>query len=199
MHVLELIPIVVAVLLSVCAFAIFLSVAISFFEDKTTHAVKKNKKSIVETGTMTVFFIVYYLVVKNSIGYSEPFSVYLKIIMSIIGLSLIVVGTYVNVRGRYELGQNWANQIKIYTDHRLLTTGMYSLVRHPLYASLIWIFFGGSVLFSNWVAFLLTALLFVPFMYYRAKQEEQLLSESFKSAYTHYVAQVPMFFPKGTK
>jgi protein-S-isoprenylcysteine O-methyltransferase Ste14 len=93
------------------------------------------------------------------------------------------------------LGKNWANQIKIYSKHTLITKGVYKIVRHPLYASLIWIFYACSVLYLNWLAFLLNTLIFVPMMNYRAKQEEELLEKQFKD-YKRYKNKVGRFFPK---
>ena len=107
----------------------------------------------------------------------------------------MVFSAAVNICGRMSLGKNWANQIKIYPDHVFVASGAYRLVRHPLYASIIWIFFGASLVYENYVAFFLTLLVFVPFMYYRAKQEEDLLTKEFQD-YKNYQKEVGMFFPK---
>jgi len=180
------------VLLSVLA--IFISVAINFSAVDNTRKAIREKKSIVETGTMTLFFFVFYLVIKFGIGVLEgKFSLYIPIIC--IGLILIVVGTIVNIAGRFSLGKNWANQIKVYSNHSLVTTGVYRFVRHPLYASLIWMFFGGSFVYANYIAFLLNLFVFIPFMYYRAKQEEAILVARFEE-YSAYQKNTGMFFPK---
>jgi protein-S-isoprenylcysteine O-methyltransferase Ste14 len=73
--------------------------------------------------------------------------------------------------------------------------GAYRIVRHPLYASLIWVFYGASIVYLNYYAFLLNTFVFIPFMYYRAKQEEELLEKEF-SDYNKYTLNVGMFFPK---
>jgi protein-S-isoprenylcysteine O-methyltransferase Ste14 len=173
---------------------IFISVLINFLEADKSRGVKREKKSIVETGTMTLFFVIYYLVIKFNIG---TFLVNFKIhiILVVLGLILLVLGCTVNVVGRFSLGKNWANQIKIYNDQTLVRGGVYSYVRHPLYASLIWMFFGGSIIYLNYLAFLLNIFVFIPFMYYRAKQEEKELVLKFED-YKDYRKKVGMFFPK---
>jgi protein-S-isoprenylcysteine O-methyltransferase Ste14 len=188
-------PYFISTTLSLCTLAIFLSVAISFLEHSKKDEVKKEKKSIVETGTMTGFFVMYYLIIRFHLGTITMSSQRDQVYLIAIGIVVIVVGTLVNVIGRYQLGKNWANQIKIYKDHQLMTSGMFKIVRHPLYASLIWIFFGASFIYQNWLAFLLNSFIFLPFMYYRAKQEESLLKKEFPD-YGTYTKRVGMFFPK---
>ena len=108
-------------------------------------------------------------------------------------MKLIVLGCGVNIAGRLNLGRNWANQVTIYEDQRLVTGVVYRLVRHPLYASLIWMFYGASLVYANVAAALANTLVFVPFMIYRARQEEKLLLKEFKD-YAAYRARVGMFF-----
>ena len=54
------------IILSTCA--ILISILINFIESSEKNIVKKEKKSIVETGTMMLFFLVYYSFIKLSIG-----------------------------------------------------------------------------------------------------------------------------------
>lgn len=182
----------IIIILSVLA--IFVSVLVNFIECDKRRKVMREKKSIVETGTMTLFFVVYYVIIKMRVG-TIHLDWKLHLIFIVIGLILIVVGSFVNIRGRFSLGRNWANQIKIYNDHTLVQSGVYKIVRHPLYASLIWMFFGGSLVYMNYLAFALNSFIFIPFMYYRAKQEEIALSSRFKEYY-NYKDKVGMFFPK---
>ncbi len=183
------------IVIIICVLTIITFIFINFVEGSKKHKAKHKKKSIVETGTMFLFFFLYYFLIKFNVGLIQINNINLRVLTIIMGLILIVIGTVVNVKGRLKLGKNWANQIKIYEDHTLVTSGIYGFVRHPLYASLIWMFYGGSLVYLNWSAFLLTTLIFIPFMYYRAKQEEKLLSKQFED-YSKYKQKVGMFFPK---
>ena len=177
---------------------VIVAIIIDFIEFHPRKNEKKKKKSIVETGSMFLFFFIYSNLIRFGIGNFEIKNVNLRLIMLIFGTFLIVFGAYFNVKGRFNLGKNWSNQIKIYKDHTLVTSGLYSIVRHPLYASLIWMFYGGSLAYSNYMCFLINTFVFVPFMYYRAKQEEKLLKEEFKN-YKEYQNNVGMFFPNLNK
>lgn len=150
----------------------------------------KEVKSIVETASMSFFFFIVALVVNlGCCTYS-----YNNTVLNIIFLIIYIISIATNLLGRYYLGNNWGNNVVIYTDHTLVTNGIYKIVRHPLYASIIWAIYAIGVLRSNYMVFILNTLIFIPFMYYRAKQEEKELIKVFKD-YKDYQKKTGMFFP----
>jgi protein-S-isoprenylcysteine O-methyltransferase Ste14 len=171
--------------------ALFASIFIDFKLFNNKENTKKSKKSIVATGSMIGFYFVYYAVLRFKIGVIS----FSNDAIIIIGTIMILAGSIINILGRLNLKDNWANHIKIYDGHKLITIGMYKIVRHPLYASIMLMLFGGSLAYRNWASAVLTMFVFIPFMYYRAKQEEELLSKEFEE-YNDYKKQVGMFFPK---
>lgn len=183
------------IVVSLCVFAVVMAVLIDFVEFQKRDGAKKEKKSIVETGTMFLFFFLFYSFIRFNVGQINlGFSIPL-VVLNALGLIVLITGSVVNISGRLRLGKNWSNQIKIYKDHTFISKGVYSLVRHPLYASIIWMFLAASVVFLNYLAFLSTILIFIPAMYYRAKQEELMLIREFEN-YKTYKSKVGMFFPK---
>ena len=77
-----------------------------------------------------------------------------------------------------------------------MSRGPFALVRHPLYASLIWMFLGGSLVFASASALLLTLAVFVPMMYVRGKKEDALLKEAFGEVYDAYRRRTGMLLPR---
>ena len=152
---------------------------------------KKEVKSIVETTSMTLFFVVIWLVISLKLGSFNYQNIYLDIIFIII----YIIGVTFNLLGRYYLGKNWGNNVIIYNDHTLITNGVYKVVRHPLYASIIWMIYAVGILCQNYLVIILNTIIFIPFMYYRAKQEEKELINTFKE-YNDYKKNTGMFFPK---
>ncbi len=78
----------------------------------------------------------------------------------------------------------------------LNTTGIYSIVRHPLYLGnfVIWV---GVVLFPR--SILLAAFCFLAFFLYYERiiiAEETFLSEKFGAVFTQWAEKTPMFIPK---
>ena len=161
---------IINLVIIICVFSVFIAVLIDFTEFEARKDAKKEKKSVVETGTMFLFFFLFYFLIRFSVGSLFIKIGFLEIFLVIIGAIILVLGCIVNIIGRFNLGKNWSNQIKIYKDHTFISGGVYKIVRHPLYASIIWMFFGASLIFLNYVAFLANILIFIPFMYYRAKQ-----------------------------
>ena len=185
----------ISIVIRLCVLIIFVAIAVNFIKADQQKNTKNEKKSFVETGTMILFFLAFYFIIKTGWGAVKISNLNIRVILSILGIWIVVLGTAFNILGRLALGSNWANQVKIYSNQTLVQAGVYKIVRHPLYASLIWMFFASSVIYLNWIAFLANLLIFIPFMTYRAKQEESLLSKQFPD-YKVYQQKVGMFFPK---
>ena len=182
---------IISALITLSVVAVFVAIFIDFVIYNSKNTVKKSRRSIVATGSMIGFYVVYYFVLRYRIGglyFIDPYII-------IIGTAMIVAGAVFNILGRIQLKGNWANHIKIYEGHSLVNRGIYKVVRHPLYASIMLMLFGGSIAYRNWLSAVLTAFVFIPFMYYRAKQEETLLQEEF-AEYEEYKKTTGMFFPK---
>ena len=164
------------------------------FKASKTHKEDYVVKSRVETLSMSAFFVVVYLTVRFGIGsFGIPDGWYYP--LSGLAIVVLAIGVFFNLRGRDILGKNWGNHVVIYKDHELVTSGVYRIVRHPLYASIIWMIFAVGVIYANYWVFILNAVVFIPAMYYRAKQEEAELLKRFKD-YKKYKKAVGMFFPK---
>ena len=188
--------VMISLFVAVCVLAIFISVLFNFLNVQKG-VKKKEKKSIVETGSMIGFFLLYYVIIRVS-WTQLHIPVTPRLVLACVGLILILLGTYVNIWGRVHLGKNWANQVTMYENQTLVTTGPFRFVRHPLYASLVWMFIGGSLLYLNPASLIATVLIFIPFMIYRAKQEEVFLCKRFKE-YKTFQQSTGMLFPKVIK
>jgi len=177
-----------------CSSALIVSVIADFLLYQENDNTKKVKKSKVATWNMSLlFFVIYLLIISNTWKLYIPDNY--KIIIITIWIILTIIWTIFNIIWRFYLSNNWANHIKIYDNHSLVTSWPYKIVRHPLYASLIWFWLWVWLVYSNILVIVLISFVFIPMMYYRARQEEILLSERFKE-YTDYKKKVWMFFPK---
>jgi protein-S-isoprenylcysteine O-methyltransferase Ste14 len=179
-------------LVTLCTALVLTAVFINFMLAKESHAVHSRRKSAIATGSMLAFFVGIYLLIRFRVGVCEIPAIYYP--AAIFGLMLLFLGTAINIMGRFALGRNWGNQVIIYEDHKLVTGGVYRVVRHPLYAGLIWMFIGAALVFQNWTALAATVFVFLPAMFYRAKLEEKILAAQFPT-YSDYRNQTGMFFP----
>ncbi len=106
----------------------------------------------------------------------------------IVSLYLAVHGIFLLVRlGKPRRG-DWEN-----TD-RLVTTGLYGLIRHPLYASLMYLGAGIFLEHATTAAFLL-AVLNTAALYLTARIEEGEMIAKFGEEYRDYMGKTKMFVP----
>lgn len=183
------------IVIILCTISVIFAILIDFIIYHKPKESKMKVNSWVETGSMFLFFLLYYLLMHLKWGRINLESKSTISLFSITGSMLLIIGCYINIKGRFLLKHNWANQVTIYHNHTLVTKGVYKLVRHPLYASIIWMLLGGCFVYTNYIALTSVLLVFIPMMYYRAKQEEKLLQSEF-SEYIVYKNEVWMLFPK---
>lgn len=97
--------------------------------------------------------------------------------------------------GRLHLGKFWSNTITQKEDHRVIDTGPYGIVRHPIYTGLI---FGMLVtgVAIGLVTTILGAILISLGMWQKGRMEEVFLSKELgEDAYGAYCRRVPMIIP----
>ena len=106
-------------------------------------------------------------------------------------LSFIFIGTLGSILCLYWLGRSFSIMA---TARRLVTTGPYSIVRHPLYVCEA-VFVTGLIIshFSTMMAAL--GLLQFLLQFRRAKYEEAILRQTFPE-YEEYARRVPMLIPR---
>jgi protein-S-isoprenylcysteine O-methyltransferase Ste14 len=88
--------------------------------------------------------------------------------------------------------------LKVAETHRtekVITTGVYSLVRHPQYLGALLAHLALSILFSALYSLLFTPLLII-YLFLIAWKEEKELVKEFGIEYDEYKSKVPMFIPK---
>jgi len=96
---------------------------------------------------------------------------------------------------RIHLGRFWSNAITHKEDHRVVDTGPYGVVRHPIYTGLIIAILATGVAVATWTS-LLGALLISFGEWQKARMEEGFLTaELGAEAYGPYCRRVPMIVP----
>jgi protein-S-isoprenylcysteine O-methyltransferase Ste14 len=94
-----------------------------------------------------------------------------------------------------DLGTNWSVTLQVRENHRLVTQGIYTRVRHPMYLGLFLYSLGQALVLPNWLAgpsYLVTfGLLFL----LRVGREERMMREEFGSEYEAYTARTARLVP----
>jgi len=176
---------------ALCVLVMLAAIIVSFLNTKQPREFKE-RRSPVATASMTAFFVLLYFTIRFRWSALEPSG---WIAVRSFGLALMLFGAAFNVWGRFYLRTNWADHVRIYDDQTLITTGPYRIVRHPLYASLIWMFYGAAIAYLNPLAALENTLIFIPAMIYRSNLEERALQETFGDTFSDYRKKTGRFFP----
>ena len=98
-------------------------------------------------------------------------------------------------RSHVDLGRNWSVTLKVREQHVLVKSGVYRLVRHPMYLSFFLLGLAQMLLLANWLAgasgFIGAGLLFA----FRVLREERMMLESFGDEYRSYMAHTKRIIP----
>ena len=130
---------------------------------------------------------------RRTFGPFTPGPPALGLILAGLAASLAVGSTWLTLLAVRVLGREWSFQARLVEGHRLVTEGPYGLVRHPLYASLIFVSFGWGLIRQSWPA-LAAALALAVFFNAKALREERWLREKFPE-YAAYEQRVRRFVP----
>ncbi|MCW7540777.1 protein-S-isoprenylcysteine O-methyltransferase [Aquabacterium sp. A7-Y] len=94
------------------------------------------------------------------------------------------------------LGRQWSPSLEVHAEHRLVTEGVYRLVRHPMYAS-IWLFaLAQPLLIQNAVAGALAVPGFALLYFLRVPREEALMLDTFGDEYRAYMRRAGRVLPR---
>ena len=94
-----------------------------------------------------------------------------------------------------ELGSCFSSTLVIREGHKLVRTGPYRYVRHPMYSSYLMLFMGAFLVSGNWVIGLSGTAVIATLMTVRLAREEALLVERFGKEYEEYRSSTGMFIP----
>ena len=117
---------------------------------------------------------------------------------NLFGLILLVTGYVVHLGYAHKEFKKCGIQTHhcLAEPKELVTSGIYSKIRHPGYLGLILIYFGLALIFGV-VWMLIPAVVFTILTYLTAIKEEGLLKQEFGRGYEEYMSRVPwMFIPK---
>jgi protein-S-isoprenylcysteine O-methyltransferase Ste14 len=100
---------------------------------------------------------------------------------------------------RLSLGRLWSSSVTKKADHRIIDSGPYAIVRHPIYTGVIAAVYATAVLKGAAVG--IAGVLLMTFGFWlKARLEERFLREQLgPDAYDAYRQRVPMLLPFGPK
>jgi protein-S-isoprenylcysteine O-methyltransferase Ste14 len=111
-----------------------------------------------------------------------------------VGVGLFAAGGALRLWPVVVLGDRFSGLVAIQPGHRLVTGGIYRVIRHPSYLGLLVNALGWSLAFRSGVGVLLVALMLVPVLA-RIRAEERLLRSQFGTDYEAFCARTWRLLP----
>ena len=95
-----------------------------------------------------------------------------------------------------DLGRHWIPGLAFRPNHKLITSGIFQHIRHPIYAAqLLWAV-AQALLLHNWIAGFSYLLILLPQYLLRVEAEEKMMLERFGDEYRDYMEHTGRLIPK---
>ncbi len=99
-------------------------------------------------------------------------------------------------RTHADLGRSFSPYLELQREHSVVTRGVYSRIRHPMYsAHWLWAV-AQALLLPNWVAGPALLLTFLPLYLRRVPREERMLLDRFGEEYRSYMERTGRLLPR---
>ncbi len=115
--------------------------------------------------------------------------------LALLGFIPILLSTYINFVARRDLARYWTPFASTGKEQKLVKTGIYAKVRHPIYLSGLILSLGFTFIAGNLYGLLFFILSLVAFVT-RIKKEERELITKFGEEYKQYAKETPLLIPK---
>lgn len=125
-------------------------------------------------------------------SFAAPLTFALPAVLGWVLIAVACLGFAFSWWARIHLGRLWSGHVTKKTGHRVIQTGPYALVRHPIYTGVLVAAFATSLLEQNLIAIVGAAVMTFGFFLKARVEEAFLRSELGVSAYDDYRSRVPM-------
>jgi len=112
------------------------------------------------------------------------------------GCFIFVLFCWLLWKSHKDLGENWTPTLAVRENHALQTGGVFSYIRHPMYAAHILWAVAQVLLLHNWIVGYSLLIFVIPQYLYRVGKEEKMMQEEFGGEYTQYMKGTGRIIPR---
>ncbi len=125
----------------------------------------------------------------------DRFVVHRTYALEVIGLGLTWMGVALALWARWHLGQYWSARVTLKEDHKLIRTGPYACLRHPIYSGFDLAALGTALAIDQWRCFVGVVLIVLGY-WIKARTEESMLSAQFGPEFQQHCRRTGFLIPK---
>lgn len=125
-----------------------------------------------------------------------PMPKFAEIILTLLTLAISTASVWITLAAVHTLGKQFAFKPRLVEGHKLIVSGPYRIVRHPIYTGLLGKILATGLAFSEWQAIAPALLVFAIGVAIRIRREEKLLRDAFGDDFGAYARYVPAVFPR---
>ncbi|HEY1981558.1 MAG TPA: protein-S-isoprenylcysteine O-methyltransferase [Xanthobacteraceae bacterium] len=116
-------------------------------------------------------------------------------VLGYLGVAVDVVCLWMFYRTHSDLGENWSVSLDLRERHTLVTSGIYALVRHPMYSGFWLMALAQVLLLPNWIAGPAGLVGFGILFFGRVRREEEMMISAFGDEYRAYMVRTARVVP----
>lgn len=127
--------------------------------------------------------------------YLDSFDYTQNTMLLVLGAGFLLVSLRLFRLTHKALGKMWSHSLDLREDHKLVTSGIYEKIRHPMYTA-FWVWaIGAAFLLPNWIAGFSGLIGFGTLFFLRVGQEEDMMKSEFGDEYVAYMKRSKKVFP----
>lgn len=115
--------------------------------------------------------------------------------LRIIGLIIFIIFSWLQIKAFKLLGEHYSQEILIFKNHKLNSSGFYKVIRHPQYLFQLLSDLGVGIALMGYIIIPLVVIVEIPLFILRAKYEDKILMEYFKEEFVEYKRKSGFIFP----
>lgn len=118
-----------------------------------------------------------------------------NIVLQVLAVVIAAASVWLAMSAIRELGKQWSLEARLIEGHKLVTSGVYQIVRHPIYTAMLGMLVATGITFSRWYVVLTAIVVFIIGTRIRTIFEERLLKDAFGQEFDDFKAKVPALIP----
>lgn len=115
--------------------------------------------------------------------------------IAVAGFFAVLLGLAIAIWARVHLGRYWSDKVVLQENHKLVRSGPYAYMRHPIYSGVL-LGVAGTAVALNEVRGVAAFLLLLANYAIKAKKEERILAQQFAEEFTEHQQHAGFLLPR---